>query len=356
MGKWCIDTPRRAQSREVGASRPPGNVPSQPYPAILMGVVCAPGEWPLPVATFRPSLAREFVANEEVRLWERLAGEEVDLYVPAGRIIVEFDARYGHSTTRNHRRNQCKSQHLADAGYRVLRIREAGLDPTGSWDRFVSRYPTAWQCVQVIAADLAEALGWSTARTLRSEQVTAAVARAARRWHEMGDRRDEDFLPARTDLLAEFIENVTRPGVAATMIALGSADRCRWRCATCGREWVSQVRARSGRTRTSRSRPNGTGCPQCLRAWRSTNGHQLVPPPGRSLADLAPVVAAEFRENLTRPGRGPGELRCGSQDRCRWCCAACGWVWEAAVHNRVGNGTGCPVCGRGRQRPVVDTG
>lgn len=113
-----------------------------------------------------------------------------------------------------------------------------------------------------------------------------------------------------------------------------SQDRCQWRCSQCDYEWSTRLIFRSRRNKP-------TGCPEC---WNQRN---RAPGPGESLADLDPVLAKQFRRNISRPGRGPDRLRRQSHDLCDWECEQ-GHVKPATVANRT-NGRGCADCtGHGR--------
>ncbi|WP_396231018.1 zinc-ribbon domain-containing protein, partial [Frankia sp. EI5c] len=137
------------------------------------------------------------------------------------------------------------------------------------------------------------------------------------------------------DLLRqEFVANLTRPELSIDELPPSSQDVCTWRCSSCGHEWPARFLYRSRRVKP-------TGCPEC---WRQRN---RAPKPGESLADLNPELAAQFRHNLSRPGRGPTTLRTQSHDLCEWECDQ-GHRWPAIVANRT-NGRGCSDCtGHGR--------
>lgn len=121
-----------------------------------------------------------------------------------------------------------------------------------------------------------------------------------------------------------------------------------WSCSACAHEWTTSAAARA----------RGGGCPECAKAKRARTRAQA--PPGKSLLDVKPEVAAEFVKNLIRPEMGPADLRASSQQRCVWKCAACGHRWQATVANRVA-GRGCTSCANRRRaerarRPTPRTG
>ena len=135
-------------------------------------------------------------------------------------------------------------------------------------------------------------------------------------------------------LAAELVDCPTRPGAAPADLAPGANVRARWRCASCGHAWTASVASRSA----------GSGCPSCAR--QRTVASRMRVKSGSSLADLRPDLAAQWEANDTHSGRGPGELTCGSHDRCRWRCPSCDSTWTTSVKNRARNGTGCPACAR----------
>ncbi|WP_157847676.1 zinc-ribbon domain-containing protein [Streptomyces violens] len=151
-----------------------------------------------------------------------------------------------------------------------------------------------------------------------------------------------DTLP---DVFAEALAVVDRPEYA--LAALGSSSNLKvvWECRACRHTWTTSPAARS----------RGTGCPACAVGKRGTSRARA--PQGKSLADLYPQVAGEFVSNASRPGLGPLELRCGSEQRCIWRCSACDHEWVAAVVDRR-NGRGCPSCANAkraiRRRTVID--
>ncbi|CAM5631097.1 hypothetical protein STENM327S_03231 [Streptomyces tendae] len=143
-------------------------------------------------------------------------------------------------------------------------------------------------------------------------------------------------MAVRARLLAEFLANVDRPGTRLEDMSLASADRCQWRCSNpdCSWEWETQLRFRSRRL-------NPTGCPACFKR------RNRAPGPGESLAEQNEPLTQQFRRNLTRPDRSPGNIRPQSHDQCEWECPQ-HHFFKATVANRT-NGRGCPECsGHGR--------
>ncbi|MFC1415039.1 zinc-ribbon domain-containing protein [Streptacidiphilus cavernicola] len=140
-----------------------------------------------------------------------------------------------------------------------------------------------------------------------------------------------DLAPQLLEQLArEAIEVVGRPNLIPAQLKPHSNLPVRWQCVGCGHEWNA----------TAASRTAGRGCPEC--AWEKRATSRATAPPGESLAELFPAIAAEFIENLDRPDFSPAKLRPGSTQRCRWRCSSCNNIWIAPpARRRV---SGCPVC------------
>lgn len=132
-------------------------------------------------------------------------------------------------------------------------------------------------------------------------------------------------------VVAEFVENITNPGCALSRCRPSSLDRCRWRCGSCGGSWEATVVNRVMK---------GSGCPHCApQRWAASRRR---PKSGRSLEHVAPLVAAQFVENLTVPGREPAQLAARANDLCRWRCRR-GHEWVTTPASRVA-GAGCARC------------
>lgn len=124
---------------------------------------------------------------------------------------------------------------------------------------------------------------------------------------------------------SEALGVVGRPDIELATLGSGSNLSVRWRCSTCGHEWEAKPAARS----------KGRGCPEC--AWASRARSRAQAPAGRSVADLFPLIAAEFQSNPTEPIWGPGIFGMVPAS------AACGVAGSAAISGRRPSRTALPV-------------
>ena len=126
----------------------------------------------------------------------------------------------------------------------------------------------------------------------------------------------QPILLSHPEIAAQAVDEATRS------LTSGSNKRVAWRCSD-GHEWVVSPYERT----------SGRGCPYC--------SGRLAIPGQTDLATLHPALASEL------VNADPTTVRPMSHQILVWRCRE-GHEWDAAVGNRVGRGSGCPVCS-GRQ-------
>lgn len=205
-------------------------------------------------------------------------------------------------------------------------------------------WPTAGRSLQDVAPDAArDAAGWDPGQVSAGSRVTMPwrchdcgttwVAEIRARAH--GYRGCPTCQRAARPPIA-----ITHPELARQMVepfdptayTHGSKAIVRWR-GPAGHEWDATVS----------NRVKGSGCPVCSRGAGARA--RRTPPPGGSLADLYPDVAAEAH------GWNPAEYTAKSSARLPWQCGTCGHEWTATIYARTQR-TGCPACARARRRRV----
>lgn len=80
-------------------------------------------------------------------------------------------------------------------------------------------------------------------------------------------------------------------------------------------------------------------------------------PPGQTLAESAPDLAAEWHPSLNGDLH-PALVTLGSKLQAHWLCTECAHTWQARIGSRV-RGHGCPACARsrtGKARSLPATG
>ncbi|WP_198406928.1 Helicase associated domain protein [Nocardia terpenica] len=117
------------------------------------------------------------------------------------------------------------------------------------------------------------------------------------------------------------------PGLSPHDVPANSQRSVGWICRH-GHRW---------RTRPGTRIKGGSGCHRCTH----------LPPPGRSLADLHPDIAAQLAADLN-DGATADELGPRSGRRVWWRCEH-GHTWQAPVQRRTTRKTGCPDCRSNRR-------
>ena len=117
-------------------------------------------------------------------------------------------------------------------------------------------------------------------------------------------------------------------------VSPGSHKKVWWICKDCGHKWPAEIK----------SRVAGEGCPQCGRkSMGSTFRKNIIESGAKTLADEHPELALEWHPTRNTPFT-PSDYTSHSSAMIVWHCSKCGHDWEATINNRVGRGSGCPVC------------
>ncbi|MEV8603510.1 zinc-ribbon domain-containing protein [Streptomyces griseoviridis] len=237
----------------------------------------------------------------------------VDLFVPAAQLYVDLDPFHTHSADSHREKDARKSMLLRDLDY--VRARALGLPEIPG------------ECVKVNdkTRDGIDAWTWASslrpimlARGFRFEklskaQIASALGRAADAWSAVKGRvRFESVAERSPELLSEFRKNLTRPEYDLRLSSPSSFDIAEWKCSKCGHLWKTAIHNRA---------ISGSGCHACHRnGINNNNVSRSMAPPGESLADLFPDIAARFIRCLNDPTRTPENLRIKSNLRCEWSC------------------------------------
>lgn len=119
-------------------------------------------------------------------------------------------------------------------------------------------------------------------------------------------------------------------------VSYGSGKRRWFRCAEGHPPWQARINDMTA---------SRTGCPYCA-------GHRVAVGMN-DLATTHPDLAREWHASRNRDLTAQ-QVTAGSNRRVWWCCLACGFEWDATVHDRTTSGTGCPHCLHHRALPGVD--
>lgn len=133
-----------------------------------------------------------------------------------------------------------------------------------------------------------------------------------------------------TDQRLLFDWDYTKNDVEPLEVSPYSSKYIHWKCHKCGHEWSAKL---SNRT-------SGRGCPAC--------SNKVLVKGKNDLATTHPDLVKEWHPTLNLPLR-PDEIMHGTNKKVWWVCPI-GHVYQASVlHRSAQNGTGCPICNKGRQ-------
>ncbi|WP_418061338.1 zinc-ribbon domain-containing protein [Pimelobacter simplex] len=251
----------------------------------------------------------------------------LDIAIPRLDLYVDLDPKFWHADSA---RDQRKADALRHHDY--VRVRHSSLPEitgvtTVTVQDGVLDSITWVTALRGVLVELGVAWG-----ELNGDMVAVALAAAAELWRQtLQGRPKRSALDAAPHLAAEFIRNETRPGIELSWLPPSAKDRCWWLCQDCGNAWRTSVEVRAFL---------GSGCPICGQARASRT--QSMAPPGGSLADLHPEIAAEFL-GCDRTDRTPSDLRPASSINCMWRCPACHTEYSSSPARRV-RGRACPDC------------
>ncbi|WP_413641601.1 zinc-ribbon domain-containing protein [Mycobacterium sp. RTGN5] len=253
-----------------------------------------------------------------------------DIVVLDYQIVIEFDGSQFHLGVDAAARDIRQTQALEAAGWRVIRVRPAPLEQLRPEDVMIADGRDT-KCAANAVLQRIQQLGYAPAHAERycadpqlwavaeaDKEIQARFARSlstlfpqiAAEWHPSlnGDRRPE----------------FTNPG---------SRDRAWWHCSSCGHDWKTAPKKRTG---------DGSGCPNCARDRRAAARRQ--PKPGRSVADMFPQLLRIFHP--TKNGdTSLWELNYGTTVELWWFCPDCHNEWST----RTPRSTGCRRCAAKRR-------
>lgn len=113
-------------------------------------------------------------------------------------------------------------------------------------------------------------------------------------------------------------------------VTFGSNTKVWWKCAN-GHEWQASP---NSRVRPHPEKPRG-----CRRCYNLQS-------PISSLPDI--LLEWDFSKNQI----SPNDMAKGSHKNAWWLCSLCNYSWQAPVHARACNKTGCPSCSSGARSKV----
>ncbi len=262
---------------------------------------------------------------------------EVDIYIPSINTAIEYDGEAWHSAEKRVKNDEKKNSICAEAGVRLIRIREPKL-------------PDIRNCIVINRSD-------STTSKSLDKAIVELIAALGGAAIEVNTDADTGFILQQ--IATKKYENSLSkcfPEVAAewhptkngnlTPDEIDKASRRKvWWLGKCGHEWQAVV---GDRTRPIKQGKNGRtkkpyGCPFC-------SGKRMLVG-FNDLESRFPEVAAEWHPTKNG-GLKPSDIMPGSKKKIWWL-GRCGHEWQATPNKRCGSDRQCPICYKEKRSPAV---
>lgn len=250
---------------------------------------------------------------------KRIGNLELDVYIPAMNIGLEYDGIY-HKRERDINKNTvCKRN-----GIKLIRLRvkDIGLLNDSSIDYIVSPND----------CDLQRVIRIVIKKELKVENPEINIKLDKNEIYSLMDMQEKvnSFASKHPELVREW--DYEKNGVLKPELVFSrSGKSVWWICANCTKSYYRRIADRS----------EGSGCPSCskLRAANNRNQNRILK--NGSLLDINPQLAGEwnYEKNIDIL---PTSVSAHSNKKVWWK-GRCGHEWEASINNRS-KSQGCPYC------------
>ena len=253
---------------------------------------------------------------------EFLGRMELDIYIPSLRWGIEYDGKAWHKEDKRiseqNKYKLCKKE-----GIKLIRIREqmAPLGSDISDEEFNIVKFNDKENLEETIKDIIKRINFTR------KNISINLNRDEKEIRSLYQGKIKDSLK---DLYPDVAKewHPTKNGLLKPEnFYAGSEYKAWWRCHTCGYEWETTIKQRTGKKLHN--------CPQC--------SHQTVVVGKNDLATTHPHLAAEWHPtkngNLT-----PKDVITAWGKKFWWKCSKCGYEWQATAAHRKFSKSGCPLC------------
>ena len=252
----------------------------------------------------------EKYALETIHLYKE-KGYELDIYIPAKSIAIEYDGNLWHKNTK--KKDLQKNLKCKKDGIKLYRIRE-GLPPLNdsSIDFVVQR--TQSDLPQILEELLSEIIGTTVDVDLKRDAIAIANLREY-------TEKEGSISVLNPEIAKEW--NYEKNGnLKPEFFAANSNKKAWWKCSE-GHEWQASIANRN----------KDHGCPYCSGRFAIKNENDLQ--------TVNPTLAKEWNYERNN-GLTPKDVLPNSGKKVWWVCNK-GHEWQASIVNR-NRGRGCPYC------------
>lgn len=263
---------------------------------------------------------------------EFLGAMELDIYIPAYSVGIEYDGEIWHKREKESREKK-KYQLCKDNGIYLIRFKEGEKRDYTEIADACYFIPNVSKNMELFERFINYLLG-----TLDSSIEKILCNQVFIKSYDVNIKRDElkireQYQTRIKNSLIELYPDIakdwhpTKNGLLTPYdCKAGSGYKVWWKCTKCGYEWKTAISKRTSQ---------GHGCLNCSKQAPLVGVNDL--------ATLYPDIAKEWHP-IKNGNIKPSEVRPKSNKKYWWKCNKCGYEWEASGNNRIGHKSGCPAC------------
>lgn len=238
---------------------------------------------------------------------------EIDIFLPAQKIGIEYDGRHWHRSSIN--KEKVKYAQCQEKGIKLIRIREDSLideNLNEICDEYIissydgRTYKGLTNCIKELFVLLKRECDVNVERDYLEIQEIYYV------------NRKEQSLSNRFPEIAKEWHPVKNGKITPEMVLPGTSNKYYWICSKCGYEWEAAVSSRT-------NKHHRNGCPNCAGRKRKTNDEFVI-----ELKQVNPDIILEEKYKNSN-----------TKLKCR--CKVCEHTWEALPSGLL-KGKGCSQC------------
>lgn len=243
---------------------------------------------------------------------------ELDIYIPSLKSAVEYDGYRYHNSQAKEKKDRKKDILCKKLGITLIRIREEGLDDTGSAICYTRMKPEIDESLDPCIYFIFNTFGLKPSSIINVKKDHLSIRSSYYRFVK------ENSLELKYPELASEWCFEKNKGLTPAMFSAGSGERVFWRC----KQYSSHIWSDTISHRTNGKR----GCPYC--------SNQRILPGFNDLATKKPELAQEWSPNNKID---PSHVFPSSHNNYLWICPKCKNEYTAMMSNRS-KGKGCPFC------------
>ena len=250
-----------------------------------------------------------------------LDGFELDIYIPSLKVGIEYDGSAWHKNTDKDLNKELKCK---EKGISLIRIREEDCENYNDNSYLTYKYKYGdWDALDKIIKRICNRFS--------NKPIDISIKRDVHKIEEMylADKRDNSVAISNPELLS--LWHPTKNANLSLYHFNRGSEKIVWWRDEYGHEFECAIKQMA---------LGGTHCPYC--------NNFLVLKGFNDLLTKNPEMAKEW--DYEKNTETPDNVIYKKAKKYWFICSTCGHNWQAYLSNRIVHGTGCPVCGRIKQR------